>query len=109
MLITHGTLILRQLLNMPIIAMPKKRRKLSRDLESEISKASKKVELITAKINDIKEEEILTDYRLAFEPVRNTFLLLSTLYISEGFTNQTQDLLKIYKELLKEFEEEFEI
>ena len=89
--------------------MPKKRRKLSRELELEISTANKKVELITAIINDIQEEDILNEYRIAFEPVRNTFLLLSTLYISEGFTSQTQQLLIDYKKLLTNFENDFEI
>ena len=89
--------------------MPKKRRKLSRDLELEISKAAKKVELITAKINDIQEDEILNEYRLAFEPVRNTYLLLSTLYTTEGLTPQTQELHENYKVLLNIFEDEYEI
>ena len=89
--------------------MPRKRRKLSRDLELEISKASQKVELITAQINDILEEDIQSEYRLAFDNVRNTFLLLSTLYTTEGFTSQTENLLKDYKTLLASFEDEYEI
>ena len=62
--------------------MAKKRRKLSKELEGEISKACKKVELITAIINDIQEEDIQTEYRTAFDPVRNTYLLLTTLYFN---------------------------
>ena len=89
--------------------MPRKRRKLNRDLELEISKASQKVELITAQINDILEEDIQSEYRLAFDNVRNTFLLLSTLYTTEGFTSQTENLLKDYKTLLASFEDEYEI
>ncbi len=89
--------------------MPKKRRKLNLELESEISQAFKKVELITAQINDIQEDDILSEYRLAFDPVRNTFLLLKTLYDSEGFTPQTEQLLATYKSLLMKFEAEYEI
>jgi hypothetical protein len=39
-------------------AMAKKRRKLSKPMEAEISAAQKKVELISAKIRDIREEDI---------------------------------------------------
>ena len=45
--------------------MPKKRRKLSKELELEMSIALKKVELILAKINDIRDDDIQGEYRLA--------------------------------------------
>ena len=86
--------------------MPKKRRKLNRELESEISQAFKKVELITAQINDIQEDDILSEYRLAFDPVRNTFLLLKTLYDSEGVTPQSEQILATNKSLQIKFEAE---
>ena len=89
--------------------MPKKRRKLNKELESEISNATKKVELITAKINDIYDEDTQTEYRVAFEPIRNTFLLLVGLYDTEGFTPTTDGLNFQYKELLDKFEAEYEI
>ena len=89
--------------------MPKKRRKLSKELEGEISIAFKKVELITAIINDIQEEDIQNEFRTAFDSVRNTYLLLTTLYDSRGITEETEDLLKNYKILLQKFEEEYEI
>ena len=89
--------------------MAKKRRKLSKELESDIAQAAKKVELITAQINDIHEEDIQNEYRIAFDPVRNSYLLLATLYKAEGTTNQTEELNKSYKSLLIKFEEEYEI
>ncbi len=89
--------------------MAKKRRKLNKELELEISLASKKVELISAKINDIQEEDILAEYNAAFEPVKNTYLLLAALYDTEGYTNQTSDLILNYYKFLKEFEEGYEI
>ena len=89
--------------------MPKKRRKLSKEMELEISKASKKVELVTAIINDIQEEEIQNEFRTAFDTVRNTYLLLTTLYDSRGLTDETQELLINYKKYLMEFENEYEI
>ena len=89
--------------------MAKKRRKLSKELESDIAKAAKQVELITAQINDIYEEDIQNEYRLAFDPIKNSYLLLATLYKTEGITNQTEELNKTYKSLLIKFEEEYEI
>ena len=89
--------------------MAKKRRKLSKELESDIAQAAKQVELITAQINDINEEDIQNEYRLAFDPIRNSYLLLATLYKTEGTTNQTEELNKTYKSLLIKFEEEYEI
>ena len=89
--------------------MPKKRRKLNKELESEISSAAKKVELISAQINDIQEEEIQGEYRTAFDPIRNAYVLLATLYKSEGFTPQTESLNLSYKGLLEKFEQEYEI
>lgn len=88
--------------------MPKKRRKLCRQLESNISQAFKKVELISAKINDIQDEAILNEYHLAFAPVKNTFLLLSTLYDSVGITPDTEKLYSSYLDLLNTFEDEYE-
>ncbi len=89
--------------------MAKKRRKLSKDLELEISKAIKKVELISAIINDIQEEDTQSEYREAFLPAKNSFLLLVGLYDTEGFTETTQNLIIKYKEQLATFESEYEI
>ena len=52
-----------------LIPMPKKRRKLSADMEKQIASAKRKVELVTAIIGDIEEEDIQGDYRLAFEKI----------------------------------------
>ena len=89
--------------------MPTKRRKLNKELESMIAQAAKKVELITAIINDIQEEDIQSEYRTAFDPVRNTYLLLATLYKTEGFTDQTNELSNNYDILLNHIENEYEI
>ena len=89
--------------------MPRKRRKLNKELELEISTAFKKVELITAKINDIYDDDTQSEYRTAFDSVKGTFLLLATLYESEGFTDQTNQLLLQYQSFLTKFEEEYEI
>ncbi len=89
--------------------MPKKRRKLNRDLENMIASAFKKVELITAQINDIQEEGIQSEYRSAFDAVANTYVSLKTLYDAEGFTPNTEQLSQRYMELMHQFEHEYEI
>ena len=89
--------------------MPKKRRKLSAELEKEISIAKQKVELITAKIYDIDEEEIQGDYLIAFAPIKNTINTLSSLYIQVGKTPESEQLLEHYKKLIIEFELEYEV
>ena len=89
--------------------MPRKRRKLSKELEQSIAKATKTVELVTAKINDIYDDDIQMEYRTAFQPVKSTLLLLTALYTSDGLTEQTELLLPKFNELLHEFENEYEL
>ena len=89
--------------------MPKKRRKLNKEFESQISTALRKVELISAKINDIRDEDIQDEYKVAFERVRGMYVYFSNLYKTEGYTEKTQDGHQIYSDLLKVFEEEYEI
>ncbi len=89
--------------------MPKKRRKLSREMEQEIDQAKRKVELISAKINDIEEEEILFEYQSAFQLTKNEYLNLYALYASYGINDESQTSLDNYKRYLTEFEGEYEI
>jgi len=89
--------------------MPKKRRKLSPELENAIASAKRKVELITAIINDIEEEDIQIEYKTAFQPAQNAYLYLTTLYDSVGLNEESEACHKIYLELLNKFESEYEI
>ena len=89
--------------------MPKRRRKLSPEMEKDISTARRKVELITAIINDIEEEDIQGEYRMAFDKVRNSLLYLVSLYDQTGFNTDTQEGLNNYNQLIKDFESEYEI
>ena len=88
--------------------MPKKRRKLSKELEQKISSAKRDVELILAKITDIDEEDIQTEYMIAFQPIRDTIAYLDNLYIQEGITEQSEAAYLIYTERLKSFNDEYE-
>ena len=89
--------------------MPKKRRKLNKELENDIASAKRKVELITAKIFDIRDEDIQGEYRDAFQNVISSYLHLSNLYKTEGFTPESEATFALYKQLISEFEEEYEI
>jgi len=89
--------------------MPKKRRKLNPEMESEIDSAKRKVELITAMINDIEEEDILGDYIVAFEPIKLCVNNLSALYTEFGINDDSKATLDLYKKLILKFESEYEI
>jgi hypothetical protein len=89
--------------------MAKKRRKLSKPMESAISAAQKKVELITAKIRDIRDEDIQNEFAEAFLGVHTTLTQLIKLYALEGFTEESETLLSEYEGCIQEFEEEYEL
>lgn len=89
--------------------MAKKRRKLNKPMESAISAAQKKVELITAKIRDIRDEDIQNEFAEAFSGVHATLTQLIKLYTLEGFTEESETLLHEYERSIKEFEEDYEL
>ncbi len=89
--------------------MPRKRRKLNPELERKISEYKRKVELVTAIINDIEEEDIQKEYRAAFEPVKNSYILLDHLYKIEGQTEASLAASESYAKFLTDFEGEYEI
>ena len=76
--------------------MPKRRRKLSPDHEKQIGTALKEVELITAKINDIKEDDIRDEYLEAFSYVKVKADLLQSTYKEIGFNDESLNLMKSY-------------
>ena len=89
--------------------MPKKRRKLSPELEKNISLAKKQIELITAIIHDIDEEDIQEEYKSAFLPVMSTYLSLDQMYKELGLNDDTTNLYYKYLSNLKKFETEYEL
>ena len=90
-------------------AMPKKRRKLNKPMEASIADAQRKVELVVALINDITEEDIQTEFKVAFDKVRYNYAYIKELYDQEGYTEATQEALKTYSTSFAIFEEEYEI
>ena len=57
--------------------MPKKRRKLNKEMEAEMAAAKRKIELVTALINDIRDEDIQGEYLAAFGQIRTCLLYTS--------------------------------
>ena len=89
--------------------MPKKRRKLSKEMELKIASAKRRVELITAIIYDINDEDIQGEYRNAFNSVKYAYTYLTSLYDAEGITETSETALVEYQNLLETFEQEYEV
>ena len=90
-------------------SMAKRRRKLSPELEKNISMAKKQIELITAIIHDIDEEDILEEYKSAFLPVMTTYMSLDQMYKELGFNEETTNLYNLYLSNLEKFKSEYEV
>ena len=89
--------------------MARRRRKLSPELEKNISLAKKQVELITAIIHDINEEDIQEEYKRAFLPVMTSYMSLDQLYKDIGFNDDTINLYNEYLANLDKFKNEYEL
>ena len=89
--------------------MAKKRRKLNKDFEKRIYSSKKNVELVLAKIYDIDDEDIQKEYISAFNEVVSLYDQLKEDYEKVGFNDNSEEVLKNYKNAFKLFETEFEI
>ena len=89
--------------------MAKKRRKLNKDFEKKIYASKKNVELVLAKIYDIDDEDIQKEYINAFNRVVYLYDELKEDYEQQGFNDNSEELLKNYKNAFYLFESEFEI
>ena len=89
--------------------MAKRRRKLSPELEKNISLAKKQIELITAIIHDIDEDDIQEEYKSAFLPVMSAYMSLDQMYNDVGFNEDTACLHKLYLTNLDKFKNEYEL
>ncbi len=90
-------------------SMAKKRRKLSPELEKNISLAKKQTELITAIIHDIDEEDIQEEYKSAFLPVMSAYMSLDKMYTEVGYNDDTSKLYQLYLSYLDKFKGEYEV
>ena len=89
--------------------MPKKRRKLDPNMEKQILAAKQQVELITAKINDIQEEDIQIEYRQSFDNVLIEIRSLEELYKTSGISDEATNIYSKYSKLLDTFLSEYEL
>ena len=89
--------------------MAKKRRKLNKDFEKKIYASKKNVELVLAKIYDIDDEDIQKEYINAFNQVVYMYDELKEDYEQKGFNDNSEVLLRNYKNAFNLFESEFEI
>ena len=89
--------------------MAKKRRKLNKEFEKKIYSSKKNVELVLAKIYDIDDEDIQKEYISAFNAVVNSYDQLKYDYEQQGFNDDSEELMKNYKNAFNLFEAEFEI
>jgi len=89
--------------------MAKKRRKLNKEFERKIYSSKKSVELVLAKIYDIDDEDIQKEYMSAFNRVVYSYDELKEDYERQGFSDNSEELLKNYKNAFNLFESEFEI
>ncbi len=89
--------------------MAKKRRKLNKDFEKKIYSSKKNVELVLAKIYDIDDEDIQKEYISAFNEVVYLYEELKKDYEQIGFNDNSEGILKNYKNAFDLFESEFEI
>ena len=89
--------------------MPNKRRKLNNEMEADMAAAKRKIELISALINDIRDEDIQGEYLEAFGQVRSAVVNLVAKYTTDGFCEETEGLLALYKGLIDQFEADYEL
>ena len=89
--------------------MAKKRRKLNKDFEKKIYSSKKNVELVLAKIYDIDDEDIQKDYMNSFNRIVYLYDELKEDYEQKGFNDNSEELLRNYKNAFNIFESEFEI
>ena len=63
----------------------------------------------SALINDIRDEDIQGEYLGAFGQIRSAVVNLVAKYTTDGFCEETEGLLALYKGLITQFEEEYEL
>ena len=78
-------------------------------MESDISMAKRKVELVMALINDISDEDIQVEYMEAFQQIRELVNHLTAKYTTDGFCEETEGSIELYQKLILKFEEEYEL
>ena len=89
--------------------MPKKRRKLNKDMEAQMDAAKRKIALVSALIPSSRDEDIQGEYLAAFGQIRTAVVNWVAKYTTDGFCEETEGLKALFDGLIKEFEEEYEL
>ena len=78
-------------------------------MDDYIKAAHKNVEFISAVSRDIREEDIQNEHAEAFVQGHAAWSHLAQLYDAEGITEESEGTLVLYKGLLNQFEEDYEL
>lgn len=89
--------------------LAKRRQKLSPEHDKKIEILRKHVELLNAKISDIRNDQLREEFADGFRPVLNAWGFLRGEYDTNGFTADLLEGFGRYESELQKFEEEYEL
>ena len=89
--------------------LAKRRQKLSPEHDKKIDILKKHIELLNAKISDIRNEQLREEFADGFRPVLNAWAFLRGEYDANGFTEDLLEGFQRYERELKTFEDEYEL
>lgn len=89
--------------------LTKRRRKLSPEHDKKIDLLKKHVELLSAKIGDIRNDSLREEFADGFRPVLNAWGFLRGEYDAHGLTDDLLEGFGRYQLELQKFEEEYEL
>jgi hypothetical protein len=89
--------------------LAKRRQKLSPEHDKKIEILKKHVELLNAKISDIRNEQLREEFADGFRPVLNAWGFLRGEYDANGYTEELLAGFDRYASELQKFEEEYEL
>ena len=89
--------------------LTKRRRKLSPEHDKKIDLFKKHVELLSAKIGDIRNDSLREEFAEGFRPVLRAWGFLRGEYDANGLTDELLEGFGRYQSELQKFEEEYEL
>jgi len=89
--------------------LTKRRRKLSPEHDKKIDLLKKHVELLSAKIGDIRNDSLREEFAEGFRPVLHAWGFLRGEYDANGLTDDLLEGFSRYQSELQTFEEEYEL
>jgi len=89
--------------------LTKRRRKLSPEHDKKIDLFKKHVELLSAKIGDIRNDSLREEFAEGFRPVLHAWGFLRGEYDANGLTDDLLEGFGRYQSELQKFEDEYEL